>query len=201
MRELAHTQGSDLHGLVLDLRGSSGGLLGAGTRVAGMFLAGGTVAYTEGPTPEARLRFEASDQDILQGAPLAVLVDAATASTAELVAGALQDRGRALVFGTPSLGKGTMQTLFLVQCRIVLSLTTARYHLPSGRWVGDQGVRPDFLVTRSRPAGSGRRPEVLDTPGDQPGISTAPTCAAQSLAADPVLGCALEVLGRLIASG
>jgi len=199
--ELEKAHGANLKGLVLDLRNSSGGLLGVGASVAGMFLAGGIIAHTRGPSPEAQLRFEANGQDVLRGAPLAILVNELTASTAELVAGSLQDRGRALVFGTPSFGKGTVQTMFLIHCRIVLSLTTARYLLPSGRWIGDGGVRPDFWLANDEHAVKIDQPGGLPGPADGRRRSPRPVCSGRRFARDAALECAADVLTRLTTSG
>jgi carboxyl-terminal processing protease len=145
-RMKARTQGR-LNGFVLDLRNDPGGLLDAAIDVAGDFLDGGVVVTTRG-------RNNADDQvyraptsgDLLHGVPMVVLINSASASAAEIVAGALQDHHRATVMGTRSFGKGSVQTVIPLEGRGALRLTTALYYTPSGRSIQGQGIAPDIVV-------------------------------------------------------
>jgi len=145
-RMKARTQGR-LNGFVLDLRNDPGGLLDAAIDVTGDFLDGGVVVTTRG-------RNSADDQvyrapaagDLLQGVPMVVLINSASASAAEIVAGALQDHHRATVMGTRSFGKGSVQTVIPLEGHGALRLTTALYYTPSGRSIQGQGISPDVVV-------------------------------------------------------
>jgi carboxyl-terminal processing protease len=136
-----------LNGFVLDLRNDPGGLLDAAIDVAGAFLDGGVVVTTRG-------RNNADDQiyraplagDLLRGTPMVVLINSASASAAEIVAGALQDHHRATVMGTRSFGKGSVQTVIPLEGHGALRLTTALYYTPSGRSIQGQGISPDIVV-------------------------------------------------------
>ena len=144
--ELAAEAGAALDGLVLDLRDNPGGILGAAVDVADAFLGQGLIVYTEGREPTSEGRFEASGEDLLAGAPLAVLINGRSASASEVVAGALQHHGRAVLFGTPSYGKGSVQIVLPLANRRALKLTTAHYYTPSGNSIAESGVQPDVAV-------------------------------------------------------
>jgi carboxyl-terminal processing protease len=133
-----------LAGLVLDLRGNAGGVFGAGAEVADLFVAAGVLLRAEGRAADASFTREATPGDLLEGAPLIVVVDGATASAAEIVAGALQDRGRALVLGERTYGKGSVQSVIPLRSGGAIKFTTARYRLPSGRAIDGQGIEPDL---------------------------------------------------------
>ena len=135
-----------LSGLVLDLRNNPGGVLQASVAVADTFLAEGLIVYTEGRKPSATLRYSAAGADRLAGAPLAVLINHGSASASEIVAGALQDHGRALVIGTPSFGKGSVQTVVPLDHNRAIKLTTALYFTPSGRSIQERGIQPDIEI-------------------------------------------------------
>lgn len=139
-----------LDGLVIDLRNNPGGVLNASVDVAGAVLDGGLVVYTEGRHPGAAERFEAEAGDILDGAPVVVLVNGGSASASEIVAGALQDRGRAVVMGTRSFGKGSVQTVLPVSESKAVKLTTALYFTPNGRSIQADGIVPDIVVERAQ---------------------------------------------------
>ncbi|MEM8660452.1 MAG: S41 family peptidase, partial [Pseudomonadota bacterium] len=139
-----------LNGLVLDLRNNPGGVLGASVSVAGLFLDGGLVVYTEGRLPNSDIQFEAKPGDALDGAPIVVLINAGSASASEIVAGALQDRGRAVVMGADSFGKGSVQTILPLSESRAVKLTTARYFTPDGRSIQAEGIVPDILVERAQ---------------------------------------------------
>jgi carboxyl-terminal processing protease len=142
-----------LQGLVLDLRNNPGGVLQASVAVADAFLKSGLIVYTKGRQASAQLRFSASADDLIDGAPLAVLINNASASASEIVAGALQDHHRALIVGTPSFGKGTVQTVLPLQHERAVKLTTAHYFTPSGRSIQKHGITPD-LVIETKPPGT-----------------------------------------------
>ena len=142
-----------LTGLVLDLRNNPGGLLESAVDVADAFLAGGLIVSTEGRGADSRVDYDAESDDILQGAPVAVLINGYSASAAEVVAGALKDRERATLLGTTSFGKGSVQSVMRFEGRAI-KLTTARYLTPSGVSIASDGVVPHVVV---RPNGSERR--------------------------------------------
>jgi len=135
-----------LSGLVLDLRNNPGGVLQASVAVADSFLEEGLIVYTEGRKPSSTLRYTAAGADRLAGAPLAVLINRGSASASEIVAGALQDHGRALVLGTPSFGKGSVQTVVPLDNNRAIKLTTALYFTPSGRSIQELGIQPDIEI-------------------------------------------------------
>jgi carboxyl-terminal processing protease len=139
-----------LKGLVLDLRNNPGGMLRASVDVAGLFLDGGTVVYTEGRLANSDMRYEADPEDASEGAPLVVLINAGSASASEIVAGALQDHGRAVVMGTHSFGKGSVQTILPLSDSRAVKLTTALYFTPEGRSIQAEGIAPDVLVERAQ---------------------------------------------------
>jgi carboxyl-terminal processing protease len=139
--------GGPLDGFVLDLRNDPGGLLDEAVQIAGDFLDGGTVVSTKGRDADDNRRFPAPDDgDRLKGVPVVVLINGASASASEIVAGALQDRHRAVILGTRSFGKGSVQTIIPLDGRGALRLTTARYYTPSGRSIQAEGIVPDRIV-------------------------------------------------------
>ncbi|WP_461519082.1 S41 family peptidase [Porticoccus sp.] len=136
----------ELKGLVLDLRNNPGGLLNASIEVADALLEEGLVVYTEGRIPSANTQFYASPGDLLNGLPVIVLINEGSASAAEIVAGALQDQHRALILGTSSFGKGSVQTVIPLGDNRGIKLTTARYFTPAKRSIQAEGIRPDIIV-------------------------------------------------------
>ncbi|MEE4203659.1 MAG: S41 family peptidase [Halieaceae bacterium] len=140
----------EIKGVVIDLRNNPGGVLGASVDIAGAFLDGGLVVYTEGRHPSAADRYEAPAGDILNGAPIVVLINGGSASASEIVAGALQDRQRGIVMGSRSFGKGSVQTILPISENRAVKLTTALYFTPSGRSIQAEGIVPDMLVDRGR---------------------------------------------------
>ncbi|WP_343866391.1 S41 family peptidase [Caenispirillum bisanense] len=144
--------GPTLRGIVLDLRGNPGGLLDQAVAVSDLFLTEGPIVSTRGRHPESRQSYNARQEDIAAGLPLVVLVDGRSASSAEIVTAALQDRGRAVVVGTTSYGKGTVQTVVRLPNDGELTLTWSRFHSPSGYALHGLGVMP-ALCTAS--AGGG----------------------------------------------
>lgn len=139
-----------LRGVVLDLRNNPGGVLQASVDVADMFLEQGLIVYTEGRIRNSRSSFSATADDRLHGAPLVVLINGGSASASEIVAGALQDHRRAIVVGTDSFGKGSVQTVLPLGEDRGIKLTTARYYTPSGRSIQAQGIEPDIVVERAQ---------------------------------------------------
>ena len=136
---------SGIQGLLLDLRNNPGGVLEAGVAVADDFLSSGVIVTADGRTPEARFRMDASHGDLINGAPLVVLVNAASASASEIVAGALKDHGRALLVGRRTYGKGSVQTVLPLSHGGAVKLTTSRYFTPSGASIHGKGIVPDVL--------------------------------------------------------
>jgi carboxyl-terminal processing protease len=145
--QLTRAAGGKLEGLVLDLRNDPGGLLDEAIDVAGDFLDGGVVVSTRGrDAEEDRVSDAPPDGDRLRGVPIVVLINGASASASEIVAGALQDRHRAILIGTRSFGKGSVQTIVPLDGHGALRLTTARYYTPSGRSIQGAGITPDKVV-------------------------------------------------------
>ena len=146
-RMKARTRGR-LNGFVLDLRNDPGGLLDAAIDVTGVFLDGGVVVTTRGRNSADDHVYRAPVAgDLLRGTPVVVLINSASASAAEIVAGAMQDHRRATVMGTRSFGKGSVQTIIPLEGRGALRLTTALYYTPSGRSIQGQGISPDIVVS------------------------------------------------------
>ncbi len=135
-----------LKGLVLDLRNNPGGVLGAAVSVSDAFLTDGLIVYTEGRGGHEELEFNAKPTDVLNGAPIVVLINGGTASASEIVSGALQDHNRAVIMGTPSFGKGSVQTIFPLSSETAVKITTARYYTPSGRSIQAEGIKPDIEI-------------------------------------------------------
>ncbi len=135
-----------LKGLVLDLRNNPGGVLSAAVSVSDAFLEKGIIVYTEGRLDDAKLKFNAKPTDVLDGAPMVVLVNGGSASASEIVAGALQDHKRAVVMGDKTFGKGSVQTILPMDNGSALKLTTARYFTPSGRSIQATGIEPDIVL-------------------------------------------------------
>jgi len=140
----------ELKGLVLDLRNNPGGVLSASVDVAGLFLDGGTVVYTEGRLANSDMHFDADPDDASGGIPVVVLINNGSASASEIVAGALQDRGRAVIMGTRSFGKGSVQTILPLSESTAVKLTTALYFTPNGRSIQAEGIVPDIFVERAQ---------------------------------------------------
>lgn len=138
--------GSKLRGVVLDLRNNPGGILDSAVDVSDLFLDGGLIVSAEGRTDNARFAHQAGLGDVLDGAPMVVLVNQGSASASEIVAGALQDHSRALVVGTPTFGKGLVQTVMPLSRGRAIKLTTSRYFTPSGDSIQDTGIAPDIVV-------------------------------------------------------
>jgi carboxyl-terminal processing protease len=146
LSRLKEEAGGELHGLVLDLRNNPGGVLNAAVSVSDAFLESGLIVYTQGREQDSQLRFEAAPDDVLNGAPMVVLVNEGSASASEIVAGALQDHHRAVIMGSRTFGKGSVQTIIPVSDTAAVKLTTARYYTPSGRSIQAEGIAPDIKL-------------------------------------------------------
>lgn len=140
----------ELKGIILDLRNNPGGVLQASVDVADAFLDGGMVVYTEGRLENSDTRYYANPGEIAKDIPIVVLINDGSASASEIVAGALQDHGRALVLGTRSFGKGSVQTVVPISETRAVKLTTALYYTPDGRSIQAQGIAPDVTVERAK---------------------------------------------------
>jgi carboxyl-terminal processing protease len=144
----------NLKGLVLDLRNNPGGVLNAAVAVSDAFLEDGLIVYTEGRINDSEMKFKATPTDIIKGAPMVVLVNGGSASASEIVSGALQDHKRAIIMGSTTFGKGSVQTILPMQNGAALKLTTARYYTPSGRSIQAQGIVPDIPLENMKLAES-----------------------------------------------
>ncbi|WP_299261015.1 S41 family peptidase [uncultured Kushneria sp.] len=139
-----------LSGVVLDLRNNPGGLLEGAVNVADLFLDSGLVVYTKGRLKDSDMQFEANAETALPKPPMVVLINGGSASAAEIVAGALQDHHRAVVLGTESFGKGSVQSVMPLDDTTGIKLTTALYYTPGGRSIQAEGIEPDVTVQRGR---------------------------------------------------
>jgi len=146
IRALKEEAGGSLAGMVLDLRNNPGGVLSGAVGVSDAFLEDGMIVYTDGREEDSQLRYDATGGDILDGAPLVVLVNGGSASASEIVAGAMQDHGRAIVLGTKTFGKGSVQTIQDLPGGGAVKLTTSRYYTPKGRSIQALGIEPDILT-------------------------------------------------------
>ncbi|MGH1438893.1 MAG: S41 family peptidase [Cellvibrionaceae bacterium] len=139
----------ELKGLVIDLRNNPGGVLQASVEVVDALINEGVIVYTEGRLNNNNQSFSAKLGDVSQGLPVVVLINGGSASAAEIVAGALQDQQRAIIMGTPSFGKGSVQTILPVGDKKGIKLTTARYFTPKGRSIQAKGIEPDVIIKRA----------------------------------------------------
>lgn len=147
----------NVNGFIVDLRNNPGGLLNQAIAVSDAFLNAGEIVSTRGRNAGNGERVNASEGDLAEGKPIVVLINGGSASASEIVAGALQDHRRAIVVGTKSFGKGSVQTVMPLSSNGAMRLTTARYYTPSGRSIQALGVSPDIVVTQPP-----RRPEAED---------------------------------------
>ena len=138
------SENEGLSGLVLDLRNNPGGVLSGAVGVSDAFLNDGMIVYTDGRESDSQLRYDATSGDVLDGAPLVVLVNGGSASASEIVAGAMQDHERAIIMGTKTFGKGSVQTIQDLPAGGAVKLTTSRYYTPAGRSIQALGIEPDI---------------------------------------------------------
>lgn len=146
--DLKKENDAPLKGLVLDLRNNPGGVLNAAVDVSDAFIESGLIVYTEGRIKNSEMRFNATSDDLINGAPIVVLINGGSASASEIVAGALQDHKRAIIMGEKSFGKGSVQTILPTSNGAAVKLTTARYFTPSGRSIQAEGIEPDVTLAR-----------------------------------------------------
>jgi carboxyl-terminal processing protease len=151
-----------IKGLILDLRNNPGGILNASVEVAGLFLDGGNVVYTEGRVENANLYYDADPLDATNGVPIVVLINQGSASASEIVAGALQDHARAVIMGTQSFGKGSVQTILPLSDSRAIKLTTALYFTPNGRSIQAEGIVPDIIVERATITAFDKTPGITE---------------------------------------
>jgi len=157
IKELQDEAGEPLQGYVLDLRNNPGGLLDQAVAVSDAFLDRGVIVSTRGRYADDAQRFNAREGDLAEGLPVVVLINGGSASASEIVAGALQDHARAIVMGTQSFGKGSVQTIIPLSGNGAMRLTTSRYYTPSGVSIQATGIKPDIEVPQARL-------ESIDTP-------------------------------------
>lgn len=146
IEDLLDKHDGHLKGLVLDLRNNPGGLLKAAVSVSDDFINAGAIVSIQGRTTDSNKVFSADQGDLLDAAPIVVLVNGGTASAAEIVSGALQDHDRAIIAGLKTFGKGSVQTILPLKDGAAIKLTTARYYTPSGRSIQARGIRPDVIL-------------------------------------------------------
>ncbi len=150
LKKLETENKGTLRGMILDLRNNPGGVLNSAVGVSDAFLDKGLIVYTEGRVADSKMKLSATPGDLLSGAPMVVLINGGSASASEIVAGALQDHKRAVIMGTKSFGKGSVQTIIPVSNGAALKITTARYYTPSGRSIQASGIVPDIVTEEAR---------------------------------------------------
>src|SRR5579883_2164089 len=170
MKALKKEAGDKLAGIVLDLRNNPGGLLDQAIAVSDDLLEQGEIVSTRGRHPEDGARYNARPGDITGGLPIVVLINGGSASASEIVAGALQDHHRAVLLGTRSFGKGSVQTIIQLPGHGAMRLTTARYYTPSGRSIQAKGIEPDIVV----------QPAKIASPPDKGGSKVADAGASKT---------------------
>jgi carboxyl-terminal processing protease len=190
-----------LKGLVLDLRRNPGGLLNAGIEVADLFLDRGVIVSTRGRVPRASAEYDAKRGDLLDGAPIVVLIDSGSASAAEVVAGALRDHRRALIMGSTSFGKGSVQTVLPLDNGDSIKLTTARYYTPNGTSIQATGIVPDIELPENAElrvgAQTGPQLREADLPGHLEAENAADDTGEVAAQADYAVNEALNLLRGL----
>ena len=162
IKALRKKNGSALKGLVLDLRDNPGGVLDAAVAVSDLFLESGVIVTAKGRTPDSKFEMDATPGDVLNGAPIIVLVNGGSASAAEIVAGALKDHHRAKLMGRTTFGKGSVQTIIPLAGERAVKLTTSLYYTPSGVSINHRGIAPDYELERAD------KPADAEVPIDAP---------------------------------
>jgi carboxyl-terminal processing protease len=189
--------GGPLRGVVLDLRNNPGGLLDQAVRVSDLFLSSGVIVTTAGRGRRNVEVERAREKDTEPPYPLVVLVNKGTASASEIVAGALQDHGRAVVMGTQTFGKGSVQTIIELEDGSGLKLTVAKYYTPRNRSIQAQGIVPDIVVADGAPAAPGPARSGERDPRRPPGVDAPVPILAAHAVEDPQLRAALDTLRAL----
>ncbi len=162
LKDLRKHNGAPLKGLVLDMRDNPGGVLEAAVAVADAFLDSGVIVTAKGRTPDSKFEMDATPGDVLNGAPIVVLVNGGSASAAEIVAGALKDQHRAKLMGRTTFGKGSVQTIIPLSDDRAVKLTTSLYYTPSGVSINHRGIAPDIELERDP------KPPAAPVPADAP---------------------------------
>jgi carboxyl-terminal processing protease len=162
MKDMRKRNGGALKGLVLDLRDNPGGVLDAAVAVSDLFIESGVIVSAKGRTPDSKFELDATPGDVLNGAPIVVLVNGGSASAAEIVAGALKDHQRAKLMGRTTFGKGSVQTIIPLAGDRAVKLTTSLYYTPSGVSINHRGIAPDIELERDLKSGA------APVPGDGP---------------------------------
>jgi carboxyl-terminal processing protease len=204
-----HTKKAPLRGLVLDLRNNPGGVLTAAVETVDAFLEDGLIVSTRGRIDEAKLSLSATPGDLIDGAPIIVLVDEGSASASEIVAGALQDHHRGVIMGKRTFGKGSVQNILPLESGGAIKLTTARYFTPAGHSIQAQGIAPDIELADVQLTPLDRAAQLLSTeaglPGhlETPGISIGAVQAIETpedeeLRKDYALSAALNALKAMV---
>jgi carboxyl-terminal processing protease len=191
VKALKQQAGGKLKALILDLRNNPGGLLDQAVAISGDFINQGEIVSTRARHTEDAQRWDAKGNDVIDGLPLVVLINGGSASSSEIVAGALQDHHRAVLLGTRSFGKGSVQTVIPLPGNGAMRLTTARYYTPSGRSIQGEGIAPDVTVAETREEVPRFGPEreadlnhVLKNQGGAPDTATAPRTDLPPIAKD-----------------
>ena len=172
---------NELKGLVLDLRNNPGGVLSAAADVSDAFIDDGKLVFTKGRIENSEFEFNAKPGDIMNGLPLVVLINGGSASASEIVAGALQDHKRAVIMGSKSFGKGSVQTIQELRSGGAVKITTARYFTPSGRSIQGEGITPDIVLDRYEVKDSKDDPDLHIKESDLSGSISNPTQSQQAL--------------------
>ena len=147
IKELKANSKNNIKGYVIDMRNNPGGVLGAAVDVSDAFIKGKKkIVFTKGRTEDAMYEFVSNNTDLADGKPIVVLINGGSASASEIVAGALQDHKRAIIMGTQSFGKGSVQTILPITSKTAVKITTARYYTPKGRSIQAKGITPDIIV-------------------------------------------------------
>ncbi|HQW80449.1 MAG TPA: S41 family peptidase [Pseudomonadota bacterium] len=204
LRKLKADRGAP-RGLVLDLRDNPGGVLQAAVEVCDALLDGGLVVKTDGRLASADASYSAGPGDLLDGAPVVVLIDGGSASAAEIVAGALKDHQRALIVGQRSFGKGSVQNILPLESGGAIKLTTARYYTPSGHSIQAQGITPDIVLSDVQLVHEDRGPQIIESEATLSGHLEAAEPASPSaterdpeLDSDYALSAALNALKAIV---
>jgi carboxyl-terminal processing protease len=188
MKNLKKQANNKLTGIVLDLRNNPGGLLDQAVAVSDAFLDRGEIVSTRGRRADDAQRYNAHPGDVANGLPMVVLINGGSASASEIVAGALKDHHRAVLLGTRSFGKGSVQTIIPLAGHGAMRLTTARYYTPSGRSIQALGIEPDVVVEAAKiePTAKKGNQSAQDATGGKPGKS--PSAAEQSTVDASIIG-------------
>ena len=147
LKDLKASTKNNIKGYVIDMRNNPGGVLGAAVDVSDAFIKGKKkIVFTRGRAEDAMYEFVSNNTDLADGKPIVVLINGGSASASEIVAGALQDHKRAIIMGTQSFGKGSVQTILPITSTTAVKMTTARYYTPNGRSIQAKGITPDIIV-------------------------------------------------------